>query len=273
MLLLSDRHRPAAADVVGVDAGHAVEDAFQELGFRHFQAEHAHGGSPEADVGEDVDQGGGFPDSGPGGKHDHGAGLQAVQGQVQAAVSGGDSFDGAGVVHAPLQVFNDGSHGSADGFGLADAAPVPQGGHAALGFIKGFFRAFELITGGFRHPGGKREQRMFFGSFRDHFQGGGGFVPGKGSVGGRFHDSGVPSHGVKLALGFKAGDDGEGVHGSSRAGDGFQGGPDLLVRREAECLAADALVPEVRKGLGAVHCLGEHQFFGVDECLRVDHVF
>lgn len=77
---------------------------------------------------------------------------------------------------------------------------------------------------------------MFFGSFRDHFQGGGGFVPGKGSVGGRLHDSGVPSHGVKLALGFKAGDDGEGVHGSSRAGDGFQGGPDLLVRREAECL-------------------------------------
>lgn len=86
MLLLSDRHRLAAADVVGVDAGHAVEDAFQELGFRHFQAEHAHGGSLKADVGEDVDQGGGFPDSGPGGKHDHGAGLQAVQGQVQAAV-------------------------------------------------------------------------------------------------------------------------------------------------------------------------------------------
>lgn len=93
---------------------------------------------------------------------------------------------------------------------------------------------------------------MFFGSFRDHFQGGGGFVPGKGSVGGRLHDSGVPSHGVKLALGFKARDDGEGVHGSSRAGDGFQSGPDLLVRREAECLAADALVPEVRKGQGAV---------------------
>ena len=33
------------------------------------------------------------------------------------------------------------------------------------------------------------------------------------------------------------------------------------------------LVPEVSKGLGAVHCLREHQFFGVDECLRVDHVF
>ena len=47
MLLLSDRHRLAAADVVGVDAGHAVEDAFQELGFRHFQAEHAHGGFPQ----------------------------------------------------------------------------------------------------------------------------------------------------------------------------------------------------------------------------------
>lgn len=83
----------------------------------------------------------------------------------------------------------------------------------------------------------------------------------------------MPSHGVKLALGFKAGDDSEGVHGSSRAGDGFQSGPDLLVRREAECLAADALVPEVRKGLGAVHCLGEHQFFSVNECLRVDHIF
>ena len=113
---------------------------------------------------------------------------------------------------------------------------------------------------------------MFFGGFRDHFQGGGGFVPGKGSVGGRFHDSGVSSHGVKLALGFKAGDDGEGVHGSSRAGDGFQSRPDLLVRREAECLAADALVPEVRQCLGAVHCLGEHQLFSVNECLRVDHV-
>lgn len=70
----------------------------------------------------------------------------------------------------------------------------------------------------------------------------------------------MSSHGVKLALGFKAGDDGEGVHGSSRAGDGFQGRPDLLVRREAECLAVDALVPEVRQFLGAVHCPGEYQF-------------
>jgi len=114
---------------------------------------------------------------------------------------------------------------------------------------------------------------MPFGGFRNHFQGGGGFVPGKSSVSGYFHNSGVSSHSVKLALGFKAGDNGEGVHGPSRAGDGFQGGPNLLMRREAECLAADAFVPEIRECLGAVHSLGEHQLFGVNECLRVDYVF
>lgn len=87
-----------------------------------------------------------------------------------------------------------------DGFGLLDAAFVPQGGHIAFNFIQCLFRTFELVSGTFRNPGRKSEQRTSFCGFRDHFQRSVRLVAGKGSIGGNLYHPGVPSYGVKLAL-------------------------------------------------------------------------
>ena len=97
-----------------------------------------------------------------------------------------------------------------DGFGLLDAAFVPQGGHAAFDFVQNLFRAFELVNCVFSYLARKSKQRTLFCGFRDHFQRGVCFVAGKGSIGGNLYHPGVPSYGVKLALGLQVSNDGQG---------------------------------------------------------------